>query len=189
MLLVLVTLASLKLYIFSGAVNIIYMQSIHNLESIDWTGYEQWVEDQWRSEEPIYVSQDMKRKIESTTSFSVKPIGPLREHVASEFFVRLMPESFANSYIVNSNEDASHLKDLFSVYKQPQPVILVYPFQTERYQCDNSLLSEALNKENPVITNLLIDHFGHHFVPGMYKLHLFATGISFNSCRWKHHEG
>ena len=49
MLLVLVTLASLKLYIFFGTVNI-DMQSIHNLELIDWTGYEQWVEDQWRSE-------------------------------------------------------------------------------------------------------------------------------------------
>ena len=146
---------------------IIYMESIHNLEPPDWTGLEQWVEDQWRCEEPIYVSQDMKKIIASTTSFSVEPIGPLNEHVVSELFVCLMPASFANSYIVNTEEDAFHLRNLFTVHKRPQPIILVYPLQSERYHCDNPLLSEALNKEKPVIANLITDHFGHRFVTGI----------------------
>lgn len=143
------------------------MQSTHNLESPDWAGFEQWVEDQWRCEEPVYISEDMKKIIASTTTFSDEPIGPLCEHVKSEVFVSLMPASFANSYIVNTNEDASHLRDLFSVHKQPQPIILVYPFQTKRYHCDNPLLSEALSKETPTIVNLLTDHFGHRFVTGI----------------------
>ena len=145
------------------------MQSILNLASADhlvWTGFEQWMEDQWRCEEPIYVSQDMKEIIESTTSLSAKTIGPLSEHVISDFFVCLMPASFANAYIVNRNEDASHLRNVFSVHKQLQPVILVDPFQTERYQCDNPLLSQALNQETPIIGNLLTDHFVHGFIMG-----------------------
>ena len=146
------------------------MQSILNLASadhLDWTGFEQWMEDQWRCEEPIYVSQDMKEITEGTTSFSAKPIGSLCEHVVSDLFVRLMPASFANAYIFNTNEDASHLWNLFSVHKQPQPVILVYPFQTERYHCDNLLLSQALNQGTPIIGNLLTNHFGHGFITGI----------------------
>ena len=107
------------------------------------------------------------KKIIASTSFSVEPIGPLSEHVISVFFISLMPASFANSYIVNTSEDASHLRNLFTVHKQPQPVILVYPFQCERYHCDNPLLSEALTQEKPVIANLLTDHFGHRFVTGI----------------------
>lgn len=109
----------------------------------------------------------MKEIIEGTISFSAKPIGPLCEPVMSDFFVRLMPASFANAYIVNTNEDASHLQNLFSVHKQLQPVVLVYPFQTERYHCDNPLLSQALNQETPIIANLLTDHFGHGFITGV----------------------
>ena len=52
----------------------------------------------------------------------------------------------------NTNEDASQLQNLFSVQKQPQSVILLYPFQTERYYCDNPLLSQALNQETPIIS-------------------------------------
>ena len=78
-----------------------------------------------------------------------------------------MPASFANSYIVNTEEDASHLRNLFTVHKRPQPIILVYPLQSEGYHSDNPLLSEALNKEKPVIANLITDHFGHRFVTGI----------------------
>ena len=63
------------------------------------------------------MSEDMKEITESTTSFSAKPIGPLSEHVMLDFFVYLMPASFANAYFVNTNEDASHLENLFSVHK------------------------------------------------------------------------
>ena len=127
------------------------------------------MEDQWRCEEPVYISEEMKKIIASTTSFSDKPIGPLYEHVESDVLLSLMhmPASFANSYIVNTTEDASHLRDLFSVHKQPQPIILVYPYQNKRYHCDNPLLSEALSKETPTIANLLTDHFGHRFVTGI----------------------
>lgn len=87
----------------------------------------------------------------------------------SDFFVRLMPASFANAYITNANKDASHLQNLFSVHKQLQPVILLYPFQTERYHCNDPLLplSQTLNKETLIIGNLLTDHFGHGFITGI----------------------
>ena len=110
---------------------IIYMESIYNLEPPDWTGFEQWVEYQWRCEEPIYVSQDMKKIIASTTSFSVESIGPLNEHVVSELFVCLMPASFANSYIVNTEEDASHLRNLSLFTNGLNQSFLFIPFKVK----------------------------------------------------------
>ena len=147
------------------------MQCIHNVDSHDWDGFDQYVEDIWRSEQPVYVTQDMKEIIENDASFSATPIGPIHEHVASEFLLHLILPSFANSYIVNSCDDAAHVRKLLTDHKLPHPNIVVYPYQSQRYNYDilgnwNPSVLEALNKEKPIIANLLVDHFGHSFISG-----------------------
>ena len=100
---------------------VMHLISIHNVESHDWDGFNQYLEDVWRSEKPVCVTQDMKKIIESDASFSATPIGPIDEHVASETFLRLIPPSFANSYIVNSNDGAAYMRKLLTDHKLPQP--------------------------------------------------------------------
>ena len=123
------------------------------------------MEDSWRLDEPVFISEDVKKQIASNTSFSAKPIGPISEHVIAEEFHCLMPTAFASSYVVNTNDDAARLRKLLCDYSQPQPSILVYPYSTQRYQDlpINGSIAEALNNENPLIANLLVDHFGHRF--------------------------
>ena len=48
--------------------------SLHNVDSHDW---DQYVEDQWRSEKSVYITQDMKKIIENDTQYSATPIGPI----------------------------------------------------------------------------------------------------------------
>lgn len=124
------------------------------------------MEDGWRLEEPIFISEDVKKQIASSSSFSATPIGPVKEHVVAKEFHNLMPPAFASSYIVNTCEDAAHLRRLLDEFYQPQPSILVYPHSTQRYNdlpIPNKAIVEALSKENPVIANLLVDHFNRHF--------------------------
>lgn len=144
--------------------------SLHNVDSHDWDGFDQYVEDQWRSEKPVYITQDMKKIIENDTQYSATPIGPIGEHVSSESFLRLIPPSFANSYIVNSCDDAAHMRKLLADHKLPQPNVIAYPYHNQRYNYDlincNPSILEALNQEKPIIANLLIDHFGQSFISG-----------------------
>ena len=107
----------------------------------------------------------MKRIVADTTAFSSAPVGPVAEHVKSDIFASIMPPSFANSYLVNTNEDAVLLSKLFADNNQPQPTSLVYPHFEPRYQNlpMNRPIVEALNNESPLIANLIVDHFGHRF--------------------------
>ena len=146
--------------------HIYFEQFIHHLDSSDWAEFEQYLEDGWRLEEPIFISEDVKKQIASSSSFSATPIGAVKEHVVAEEFHNLMPLDFASSYIVNTCEDAAHLRKLLDEFNQPQPSILVYSYSTQRYNdlpMPNKAIVKALSKENPVIANLLVDHFGHHF--------------------------
>jgi len=141
------------------------------IDSPDWIEFDQYLEDNWRLEEPVYITQDMKKIIESDASLSATPIGPIDEHIASEVFLHLIPPSFANSYIVNSFDDADHIQKLLTDHKLPHPNIIVYPYQSQRYNYDllsncNPSILEALNEEKPIIANLLIDHFGGSFISG-----------------------
>ena len=143
---------------------------MHNVDSPDWDGFNQYVEDSWRSKEPVCITEEMKKIIEKETSFSALPIGPIGEHVISDVLHQLMPPAFSNAFIVNSEDDAVQLRKLLTFHNQPQPDIIVYPFQAERYN-DNDLPSQpsfrdALNTENTTIANILIDHFGHTFSSG-----------------------
>jgi len=45
------------------------------------------IEDNWRSEQPVYITQNIKKIIENDASFSATPIRPIDEHVASEVFL------------------------------------------------------------------------------------------------------
>ena len=124
----------------------------------------------------------MKKIIESDASFSATPIGPINEHVASEIFLHLIPPSFANSYIVNSFDDAAYMQKLLIDHKLPQPNIVVYPYQSQRHNhellgnCNPSIL-EALNLEKPIIANVLVDHFGHSFITGKKWMQLTESHV------------
>ena len=89
--------------------HVYFEQSIHHLDSPDWAEFDQYLEDGWRLEEPVFISEDVKKQITSSSSFSATPIGPVKEHVVAEEFHSLMPPAFASSYIVNTCEDAAQL--------------------------------------------------------------------------------
>lgn len=94
-------------------------------------GFDQYVEDTWRSQEPVLITEEMKKIIEKETLFSALPIGPIGEHVISDVLHQLMPPAFSNVFIVNSGDDAAPLRKLLTFHNQPQPDIIVYPFQIE----------------------------------------------------------
>ena len=79
----------------------------------------------------------MRDIVESISTFSLKPIGPITDCVVSSFLLQgPIPQSFLSSYIVNSEEDAEKMCELFKAYKQPQPNMIVYPFDTPKYSCN-----------------------------------------------------
>ena len=60
----------------------------------------------------------------------------------------LPPQLFASSYVVNSYEDSVKVRELLSVYKQPQPAIIVYHYQDDpsiaNASCQNNLVVKKL---------------------------------------------
>ena len=102
----------------------------------------------WSEEKPVIISQEVEDIIASE-SFSAKPIRPIGAHIP-DGFSQVIPQSFASSYVVNSHEDAAKLQKVLSDHKQPQPSILVYPYET-------------IANGDSVIKKLLMDHFGHRF--------------------------
>lgn len=116
-------------------------------------------------EVPVNVSEEMKELIKCSKAFSLPPIGPVGDHINSEVFQRSLPASFLHSYLVNSFEDANQFYQLFVVNKEPPPTVVVYPFKHQLHYDDvkmNVQMLEALQSENPIIANLIIDHFEDH---------------------------
>lgn len=68
-----------------------YVKSFHAVDSPDWDEFDQCVEDMWRSQEPIFIAEDMKI-IEKETPFSALPIGLVGEHIVSDVLHPLMPQ-------------------------------------------------------------------------------------------------
>ena len=63
---------------------------------------------------------------------------------------------------MNSSEDAYQL---FVANKEPPPAVITYPFQHQTCYDDvnmNAQIVETLKSEDPVIANLIIDHYGGH---------------------------
>ena len=117
------------------------------------------------NEKPVYISEKMKTIVENTSTFSLKPIGPINDHlVSSDLLEGSIPQSFLNSYIVDSTEDAAKMRELFKTYKQPQPDLIVYSFKTPSYPIVNK--HPTLSVENPIIANLFIEYFGDQFSKG-----------------------
>ena len=56
--------------------------------------------------------------------------------------------------------------ELFKAYKQPQPDLIVYPFDTPKYPIVET--HHILSVEDPILANLLIDFFGDRFSKGMH---------------------
>ena len=132
--------------------------------------YEEYLKEEMKNDisSPVNVSEKMQCLIKNKQNFSVTPIGPIGDHIISGFFHQIISPSFASSYVANCNQDALLLRELFTVNKEPQPNIIVYPHQTEMYKDvkkdkkANDKTIEALKLENPTIANLLIDHFNVH---------------------------
>ena len=57
------------------------------------------------------------------------------------------------------------MRELFKAYKQPQPDLIVYPFDTTKYPIVET--HHILSVENPILANLLIDFFGDRFCKGI----------------------
>ena len=117
---------------------------------------------------PVNVSEKMQCLIKNEQNFSVTPIGPIGHHIISGFFHQIISPSFASSYVANCEQDAYLLRELFTVNKEPQPDIIVYPHQIKMYKDlnkdkkANDKTIAALKLEDPTIANLLIDHFDAH---------------------------
>lgn len=112
----------------------------------------------------MYTSEEMKELIKNTKAFSFPPIGPIGDCISSTFFQHHMPQSFLQSYIVNSNEDARRFHQLFIQKNEYPPTVVVYPFKQKVLYDDvkmNLQMLEMFQSENPVIANLIIDYFGN----------------------------
>ena len=106
--------------------------------------YQTWkVMRSWDFEKPAVLSIELEELID-VESFSAKPIGPISENIPDEFH-QLIPQSFASSYVVNSYEDSAKLRELLSLYKQPQHV---YHYQDDlsiaNDSCQNNLVVKKL---------------------------------------------
>ena len=97
----------------------------------------------------------MVELIKTSENFSLPPIGPVGDHISSTNLQHLIPASFLQSYIVNSVQDARLLNQLFVDNKQIPPTVMIYPFDNQTHK----QMLEALQAENPIIANLIVDHF------------------------------
>ena len=123
------------------------------------------LQEQMMNENPIYVSEETRDIIENVSTFSFKPIGPITDYVVSSGLLQgPIPQSFLSSYIVNSEEDAEKCVNC-SACKQPQPDLIVHPFDTPKYPIIET--HHILSAENPILANLFIDFFGDRFSKGI----------------------
>ena len=118
-------------------------------------------------ETPIEVTQEMQEIVDSHSGFSAKPLGPMHKCINKELQNHL-PPSFLHYYILTNTQDASELAKLFNLHKEHPPNVIVYPYTSEMYQdvleCPDSGYAaiSLLQKEIPVIANVLIDYFEMH---------------------------
>jgi len=54
--------------------------------------------------------------------------------------------------------------ELFKAYKQPQPDLIIYPFDTPKYPIVET--HHILSAENLILANLLVDFFSDRFSKG-----------------------
>lgn len=107
--------------------------------------------------------------IKSNENFSLPLIGPVGDHISSTNLQHFILASFLQLYIVNSVQDARLLHQLFVDNKHHPPTVMVYPFDHQTHYDDVQLkqMLEALQAENPIIANLIVDHFEDR-LKGMY---------------------
>ena len=129
--------------------------------TVDWDEYDKYIKETWMDEIPVYVSEEMKELIKGSEVFSFPPIGPVGDHINSVVFQHQIPPSFLQSYVVNSNEDATQFHQLFVANKEHPPSVIVYPFKNQIHYDDVKMdpqMIKALQSENPIIANLIIDN-------------------------------
>lgn len=129
----------------------------------DWEDY---IRDQWDYESGVHLSEELQEAIKSHPSFTAPPMGPIGEFIVSEELHRMIPQSFASSYLVHSGEDVSILREVVAAHGESHPAVIVYP-RCETIEVDDENLTvggcislASLQLENPTIANLVIDWFG-----------------------------
>ena len=148
---------------------------------VDWDEYwDMFIRETWMDEVPVYVSDKMKKLIEGSKTFSYPPIGPVGDCINSSIFQQRIPSSFLQSYIVNSSEDAKQFHELFVENNEKPPTVVVYPFNHKVLYGDVKMdpqMLYALESENPVIANLIIDHFEGD-LKGFYQHKAIASCVN-----------
>ena len=135
-----------------------------------------FMEESFALETPIEVTQGMQEIVNSHSGFSTKPLGPMHKCINKEF-QNYVPPSFLHYYILTNHQDASELDKLFNLHKEHPPNVIVYPYTSEMYQDvlegphSGYATISLLQKENPIIANVLIDYFEMH-KRSIYTIHL-----------------
>ena len=129
----------------------------------DWEDY---IKDQWDYEHAVHLSEELQEAIKSHPSFTAPPMGPIGDYIVSEELHCMIPQSFATSYLVHSEEDVSILREVVAAHGESHPAVMVYP-RCETFQADDENFTigdrvslASLRLENPTIANLVIDCFG-----------------------------
>ena len=76
------------------------------LSEQDWEDY---FRGQWDYEPAFHLSEKLQEAIKSYPSFTAPPMGPIGDYVVSEELYRMIPQSFATSYLVHGGEDVGIL--------------------------------------------------------------------------------
>ena len=128
--------------------------------------YDEYLRGLWNDDPVVYASEELQQTIKNHHGFSAVPLGPIGDCIVSNQLRDAVPQSFTASYVVNCVQDSRILRELVSTHGDPQPTIIVYPYQQEMYTTvDENITVDTvpiatLRLENPTIANLVIDHFG-----------------------------
>ena len=120
----------------------------------------------------------MQSIISHSTQFSAKPIGPIHSCISDKRIKASLPSSFLNAYIVDNCADYDSLKKSCEQHNELVPDHIVYPFSQKLYDDlekdpkANIGMIESLKHEDPIIANVLVDHFNLH-VMGMHSCKQF----------------
>ena len=124
----------------------------------------------------------MQQIVSNYPHFLAKPLGPMHKCINKEFHDYL-PQSFLHYYILSNYEDASEMTKLFTLHNEHPAGVIVYPHHTSEIYADvledpqsSYAAIRMLQQENPVIANVLIDHFEAHKI-SMYLINIIIAII------------
>ena len=130
-------------------------------------GWDNYFREEWDEEPAIFLSPELQEAIKNDPRFTAPPMGPIGDYIFSGGLHHVIPQSFATSYLVHSEEDVKILREVVAAHGESHPTVIVYP-KCEKIQAvdenltigGNHVSLENLQLENPTIANLVIDWFG-----------------------------